>query len=209
MPMQRRRHLQFSDLLDIGRTRLMAQVIALQQTIITLLTGDQVALRNDLHPHYATLLSTSSSVRRKSLAALKEQFQRLSQAAPPHRTLTSSQNQRPNCFVGATDTIFCFVSQHRFYASCCQCGWSHTSKDKSISPPVWKPQIRTKDSRSVELRILLQRFHYKKSTSLDSLVGPSDTRKFRCFICMDKPMFPGVSTMAKHLRQHTYNEICG
>ena len=174
----------------------MAQVITLQQIVITHMTGDQTALQNGLHPHYDMLLSTSSTVRRKSLAALTEQFQRLSQAAPPQRTLPSSQNEGSNCFGRSKSFGKYFTGFHACeYTMCRKCWWYTVSN--SI------PEIKTRDKQTVKPEIFLQRFHYRRFNTAMAY----EPYNFRCFICRDKPLFPDEISMANHVRQHTYNQI--
>lgn len=59
----------------------MAQLVTLQQTLITLLQRSTEAKRYDVLPNHIFLLSTSDTVRASVIQSLAAQFQRLSQAA--------------------------------------------------------------------------------------------------------------------------------
>ena len=66
---------------DISRSTLAEQLIKLQGTVISILTG-QTPIGALIYPQHDLLSDTSIAVRLRSLSALAEQYQRMSQAAP-------------------------------------------------------------------------------------------------------------------------------
>ena len=68
-------------LVEIGRSALAEQLIKLQGTVISVLTGS-TPISALVYPAHDLLSDTSIAVRLRSLSALTDQYQRMSQAAP-------------------------------------------------------------------------------------------------------------------------------
>ena len=72
---------------EISRSTLAEQLIKLQGTVISVLTGN-TPISALVYPDHDLLSDTSIAVRLRSLSALAEQYQRMSQAAPVPTTPT-------------------------------------------------------------------------------------------------------------------------
>ena len=68
----------------------MTHFVTIQQTLITLLQRSTEVRDNEILPNHLAILSTSNTTRASVIQAMASQFQRLSQAAPLLKALSSS-----------------------------------------------------------------------------------------------------------------------
>ena len=195
----------------------MEQLIAVQQTLIGLLSGNANGpFTAVIHPHHDELYQSASAIRRRSLGALSEQYQRLLQAAPllqvelplsktPSRPLSTlrAQEWRPsNC----PSKVYILKTYKRdgediysIYA-CKSCGWKKTFERETYD-------ILPFDQYGNTMRQLcvLDKFHCRKP-------GTNKHPWWRCFICKSADYEMGTSqnrSLEEHIfLEHTIDEIC-
>jgi hypothetical protein len=185
----------------------MEQLISLQQTWIRLLSGDaNGSLIAVIHPHHDELYQSASAVRRRSIAALSEQYQRLLQAAPlssagvpasktssrPLRIPRSPTRGPPNCFskvVGSASDCIKFT--------CKSCGWFRRFEIRTC-------EVFPFDQHGniMNRQCFLDKFHFRAG----------DRPCWRCFICKGDGFnngFRRLSKIGEHIfLEHTIDEIC-
>ena len=100
---------------EIGRNILAEQLIKLQGTVISVLTGN-TPISALVYPDHDLLSNTSIAVRLRSLSALADQFQRMSQAAP----ITAPPALRPIRECDGVISLAPLLGQYQ----CLRCSWT-------------------------------------------------------------------------------------
>ena len=172
---------------DIGRSTLAEQLIKLQGTVISILTGE-TPISALVYPQHDLLSDTSIAVRLRSLGALAEQYQRMSQAAPisapPTVKLTkdcdgamrfqSDENlERRNSETGILENFHTW--------RCSKCKWTTYSKFFTESSAVFSVHVYC-------YQIFMEYFHAK-----------GELQRFRCALCDVGPVRSSAD-MREHLK---------
>ena len=154
---------------EIGRGTLAEQLIKLQGTVISILTGT-TPISALVYPNHDLLSDTSIAVRLRSLSALADQYQRMSQAAPI--SAPPAARATKDC-----DGIMNFspdsMSDDIDWWECSSCNWKNN---------FWKPK------HPLCSRTYLEYFHVKGNSYLR-----------RCALCDVRPLSSGPE-LTKHLK---------
>lgn len=167
---------------EISRSTLAEQLIKLQGTVISILTGN-TSISALVHPNHDLLSDTSIAVRLRSMSALAEQYQRMSQAAPilpppaprPRKDCDGTLSYRSDGKWGFQDVI---------KWQCSRCDWviRHCRNDTVL----FKKHISCTKN-------YLEYFHAK-----------GESGRFRCALCDDERL--GSPEMREHLKDaHGFN----
>lgn len=170
----------------------MAERIALQQTVISLLTGRD-PIQNLVHPHHGTLLQSSSSARQNSINALAEQYQRMLQSARINQSAQSPSGGPPNC----GGKIKMSNPRGRVVKfECTSCRWEDESYHKGGVNGLFLEGVSSGGS-TIREEVFTQRFHRR-----------DEKRKYCCCVCREDKVY-NFWDMRSHCRSHSKAEIMG
>jgi hypothetical protein len=204
--------------LGIARETLMNHLIILQSTVISLLRDRQNDASHLIHPNHDSIHGTTTSTRDGIITALAEQCQRLAQAKPipriqaltPHTPVQSPENclEPLRCEYVESDTNSLLFSglgvlptlrvPHSHYSfTCDRCKWH------GIHVETW-PLPTTKDGHMLDVKIVLDGFHYRDSKSRNNRMG------LRCPMCRACSSRDGPEArwkgVVRHIREKHYLE---
>lgn len=185
----------------------MEQLIVLQQTVISLLQRGQFS-DNDTFPQLSELVRYSDNARSKSVNALAQQFQRMSQAAPlieMRRPATPPPENFRDCrFRAAPDGDFysraIVISHHApddigYILSCHSCSWT-----SGTLPGYTTLKFNYGYESMVEVRACLFYFYSH---------WPNLPRKYGCLICGGNRTFDWID-LKLHLKntpRHSWGRV--
>ncbi|KAL3448222.1 hypothetical protein BJX65DRAFT_275333 [Aspergillus insuetus] len=200
----------------IARETLMNHLIILQSTVISLLRDGQNDASHLIHPNHDSIHSTTSSTRDGIITALSEQCQRLAQAKPiariqgstPQTPIQSTENcleplrceyvesdTNPLLFGGLGAFPALRIPRSHYSFNCDRCKWH------GIHVETW-PMPTTKDGHWLDVKIVLNGFHYRDTKSRNNRM------RLRCPICRACLSDDGPKARWKQVIMHIREKHC-